>query len=112
MGMGCILMGVLVWAELSIIMNAGINLESTIAVLCLAVFPALLFYGFSPEINKTLKKIVRVIAILPMAYFLLFSVAVLMINAKYQSETRNYINNHPEYVWSTIKEGVLNYFYL
>lgn len=106
--MGCIFIGILVMAELNIIMNAGINFESTIAVLCLAVFPALLFYGFAPEINKTLKKMVRVIAILPLAYFLLFSVAVLMINAKYQSETRNYIDSHPEYIFSTLKERIQN----
>ena len=85
----------------------GLNLESKIAFVCFVSITFLLFSENAPK-----NELIQALAAFCTVYYLLFYAAVLIINAKYQSETRNYINNHPEYVWSTIKEGVLNYFYL
>ena len=106
--MGCILYGILIMAALNAIMCAGLNLESLIGVLCLAFFPALLFYGYAPEmdIDWRLKQVMKHLAAICIIYYLSFFCAILIIQSKYQSETRSYIASHPEYIFSTLTDAI------
>lgn len=84
----------------------GINIESLIALACFVSIPLLLFWGYCPElhVNEKFKYLVRLFAAISTLYYLTFFMAVLIINYKYQfqGDIYNYINSHPEYIFSTI----------
>lgn len=75
----------------------GLNLESIIAFVCFVFITFLLFTDHKNELMQALAAFCTV-------YYLLFYAVVLIINSKDPSETRNYIDSHPEYVWSTLEE--------
>ena len=90
------------------IMVAGINFESLIALMCLVAYPPFYYYGYIYDnyINEKLKYFIRLIAAILFGYFMAFFAAVLIIQSKANnsSDTRNYIDSHPEYILTTFKK--------